>query len=279
MAALLAFAVDHHYIEVNPAHVRLALRPDPPRKHVALEPGHLVAVWRLQRKNSGLADVTLLLGLTGLRWGELIALRPCDIVRASGEAPHREGHRGRSRPTRPPDQRRPPNRPAMGSQQETATRPAHRARRRSPGPLLLPRPGPLDLHRPRRVPDRECADAGTTTLRFYAHVTSTEHLRAAMNQYEAPIRQWLDPSGGDSGATSTPKTAPQTKLNRRQRVQYQQLSLRAAWWNRHFASPHPGPTHYEPFAGPQGSRSYSCTFRLTPAYSVRFILGPENRKC
>ena len=30
----------------------------------------------------------------------------------------------------------------------------------------------------------------------------------------------------------------------------------------------PGPTHYEPFASPQCSRSYSCTLRLAPACSA-----------
>jgi integrase len=53
---------------------------------VTLEPADLVALWRLQRKHSGLADVTLLRGLTGLRWGELIALRPGDIVNTAHTA-------------------------------------------------------------------------------------------------------------------------------------------------------------------------------------------------
>jgi hypothetical protein len=40
-----------------------------------------------------------------------------------------------------------------------------------------------------------------------------------MDHYEAPIRQWLDPSGGASGATSSPNTAPDTTLDRRKHVQ------------------------------------------------------------
>ena len=59
LTTLLAFAADHHYLEVNPARVRLALRHDPPQRDVTLEPSDLVAVWRRQRNHSDLADITL----------------------------------------------------------------------------------------------------------------------------------------------------------------------------------------------------------------------------
>ena len=38
-------------------------------------------------------------------------------------------------------------------------------------------------------------------------------------------------------------------------------------WSR-LGDLNPGPTHYEPFAAPLGSRSYSCMLRLTPASSA-----------
>ena len=54
------------------------LRRDPPRRHVTLDPADLLAVWRMQRNHSDLADVTLFLALTDLRWGEAMKAAPDD---------------------------------------------------------------------------------------------------------------------------------------------------------------------------------------------------------
>ncbi len=89
LIALLDFAVDHRWIEANPARIPLALDPDPQRhpRHVTLGPVELLAVWADQRRRSTLADVTLFLGLTGLRWGEFVALRPGDLLTTATGGP------------------------------------------------------------------------------------------------------------------------------------------------------------------------------------------------
>ena len=90
LIALLDFAVEHRLIETNPARIPLTLGHDPHPSRVTLGPAELVAVWVDQRRHSSLADVTLFLGLTGLRWGEFAALRPCDFIqaRAGGSMVH-----------------------------------------------------------------------------------------------------------------------------------------------------------------------------------------------
>jgi hypothetical protein len=45
-----------------------------------------------------------------------------------------------------------------------------------------------------------------TTLRYYGHLTGTEHLRAAMDHYEEPLTAGGQPSGGALGATRTPES-------------------------------------------------------------------------
>jgi hypothetical protein len=44
-----------------------------------------------------------------------------------------------------------------------------------------------------------------TTLRYYGHLTGTEHLRAAMDHYEAPLTAGCQASGGALGATRPSK--------------------------------------------------------------------------
>ena len=245
LAALLAFAVDHyHYLEDNPARVRLALRRDPPRRHVTLEPADLIAVWRRQRNHSRLADVTLFLGLTGLRWGELIALRPCDIVHTVRAGPVltitrsivRAGGEGTplvkaTKANR--DRLVPLSRVALQIADQWADG-THRedllvtGRDGEPlGPSYFRRqvhwtqtvPAGLRIHDLRHSAATNLLKSGadilgvqgilghstsTTTLRFYAHVTGAEHLRTAMDHYEVPLAASLDPSGGASGATWPP---------------------------------------------------------------------------
>lgn len=87
LIALMEFALDHHYIEINPARIRLNLQRDARPLYVTLDPGELMAVWALQRRNSPYADVTLFLALTGLRWAEFTALRPRDIVTTAAGGP------------------------------------------------------------------------------------------------------------------------------------------------------------------------------------------------
>ena len=47
-----------------------------------------------------------------------------------------------------------------------------------------------------------------TTLRYYGHLTGTEHLRAAMDHYEAPLTPGGQASGGALGATTPQKATP-----------------------------------------------------------------------
>lgn len=61
LIALLDFAVDHRWIETNPARTQLTLGHDPhghPR-HPILDPAELLAVWADQSRFSPWADVTL----------------------------------------------------------------------------------------------------------------------------------------------------------------------------------------------------------------------------
>ena len=248
LTALLAFALDHHYLEANPARVRLALRHDPPQRHVTLEPADLVAVWRRQRNHCDLADVTLFLGVTGLRWGELIALRPCDIIHTTSCGPMlsitrsivRAGGEGTplvkaTKTNR--DRLVPLASVALQIADQWADgkdRDALLVTGRDGGPL-----GPSyfrsQVHWTHTVPTgfrihdlrhsaatnllKNGADilgiqgilghsTPATTLRFYAHVTGAEHLRTAMNHYEDPLAAGLHPSGGASGATWPPAETP-----------------------------------------------------------------------
>jgi integrase len=47
-----------------------------------------------------------------------------------------------------------------------------------------------------------------TTLRYYGHLTGTEHLRAAMDHYEEPLTAGGQASGGAVGATTPPESTP-----------------------------------------------------------------------
>ena len=89
LIALLDFAVEQRWIEANPARIKLAMGHDPHGHppHVTLKPAELLAVWADQRRLSPIADVTLFLGLTGLRWGEFVALRPRDLITTAGGGP------------------------------------------------------------------------------------------------------------------------------------------------------------------------------------------------
>ncbi|MDO8308969.1 MAG: tyrosine-type recombinase/integrase [Actinomycetota bacterium] len=247
LAALLAFAVDHHYLEVNPARVQLALRRGPPRRHVTLAPADLIAVWRRQRNHSRLADVTLFLGLTGLRWGELIALRPCDIVQAVRAGPVltitrsivRAGGEGTPlvKATKANcDRLVPLSRVALqiADQWADGTDREDLLVTGSDGGPLKPSyfrgqvhwtqtvPAGLRIQDMRHSAATNLLQSGadilgvqgilghstrTTTLRFYGHVTGAEHLRAAMDHYEEPLAAGLHPSGGASGATWPPGEA------------------------------------------------------------------------
>jgi integrase len=250
LIALLDFAVQHRLIEADPARIPLTRGHRPHPSHVTLDPTELVAVWADQRRLSPLADVTLFLGLTGLRWGEFVALRPSDrittttggpmvhvqrsIVRARGEgAPM-------IKPTKTGTDRLVPlTDRADAMAQAWADGKARDA-------LLVPGPdgGPLrpstfrrQVHWTDTVPAgfrihdlrHSCATnlltngadilgvqgilghtSPDTTLRYYGHLTGTEHLRAAMDHYEESLRPIGGPaSGGDSGATNTPKSAPE----------------------------------------------------------------------
>lgn len=120
LIALMEFALDHHYIEINPARIRLNLHRDAHPHYVTLDPGELMAAWALQRKDSRHADMALFLALTGLHWADFTALRPLDIVTAphGDQGPHLAQHRARPRRRPTPrnvhqDRRRPHCPPAQ----------------------------------------------------------------------------------------------------------------------------------------------------------------------
>jgi integrase len=310
LIALLDFAVDHRWIETNPARIPLPLGHDPQGHppHPILDPAELLAVWAVQRRFSPLADVTVFLGLTGLRWGEFVALRAGDLLttatggpmvhvarsivraRGEGEATVKSTKSGANRLV-----------PLAHFAADVAQAWANGKGRQA---LLVPGPDgrPLRPSRFRRqvhwtdtVPARfrihdlrhSCATnllangadilgvqgilghaSPDTTLRYYGHLTGTEHLRAAMNHYEAPLEAGGQLSGGALGATWPPVDTLAMLAGTGNAKQYQRFSRGAASGNRRCAPPHPGPTHYEPFAVPLGPRPYSCMLRLTPTYSA-----------
>ena len=250
LIALLDFAVEHRLIEANPARIPLTLGQRPHPSHVTLDPKELVAVWADQRLHSPFADVTLFLGTTGLRWGEFAALRPCDLITTTAGGPMVHVGRSviRARGEGPPtikstktgtDRLVPLTDRADALAWAWADGKARDA-------LLVPGPdgGPLrpstfrrQVHWTDTVPAgfrihdlrHSCATnlltngadilgvqgilghaSPDTTLRYYSHLTGTEHLRAAMDHYEASLRPTGGrPSGGDSGASSTPKSTPE----------------------------------------------------------------------
>ena len=52
LIALLEFAIDHRYVEANPARIHLNLVRDPRPHHVTLEPAELIRVWAKQANHS-----------------------------------------------------------------------------------------------------------------------------------------------------------------------------------------------------------------------------------
>jgi integrase len=247
LIALMEFALDHHYIETNPARIRLNLQRDTRPQYVTLDPRELMAVWALQRKDSRYADVTLFLALTGLRWAEFTALRPCDIVTAAG-GPMAHICRSivRARGEGPPivtstktgaNRMVPLPRLAAGIADNWARGKDHRA-------LLVPGPdgGPLrgstfrrQVHWDQttasgfRIHDlrHTCATnllkngadilgvqgilghaSAATTLRYYGHITGNEHLRTAMDHYEAPLAQWDLPEDNDENTAPSGSRVP-----------------------------------------------------------------------
>jgi integrase len=237
LIALMEFALDHHYIETNPARIRLHLQRDARPHYVTLDPSELMAVWALQRKDSPYGDVTLFLALTGLRWAEFTALRPCDIHATADGGPMAHICRSivRARGEGPPlvkstktdaDRMVPLPRLAAGIADHWSRGKDHRA-------LLVPGPdgGPLrgstfrrQVHWDQTTPSgfrihdlrHSCATnllkngadilgvqgilghaSAATTLRYYGHITGNEHLRNAMNHYENPLAQWDLPEQAD----------------------------------------------------------------------------------
>lgn len=248
LIALLDFAVEHHWIETNPARIPLALGHDPHPSHVTLDPAELVAVWADQRRHSPLADVTLFLGLTGLRWGEFVALRSCDLMTTTAGGPMVHVTRSIVRdrgegPANVKSTKTGANRlvPLTNHADAIAQAWANGGDRDE---LLVPGPdgGPLrpttfrrQVHWNQTVPTgfrihdlrHTCATnlltngadilgvqgilghaSPDTTLRYYGHLTGTEHLRAAMDHYEGPLTAGGLPAGGALGASRAPTSTP-----------------------------------------------------------------------
>jgi integrase len=250
LIALLDFAVEYRWIEANPARIKLALGHDP-HGHPPLEtldPAELLAVWAVQRRRSPLADVTLFLGLTGLRWGEFVALRPGDllttaaggpvvhvarsIVRARGEGAKLRSSRRSPGPTASsPSPTSQPTSPDMGEQQGLGRIAGPRTRRQPLAASTFRRqvhwtqtvPAGFRIHDLRHSCATNLLTNGAdilgvqgilghaspdTTLRYYGHLTGTEHLRAAMNHYEEPLTAGGQAHGGALGATRPPESTP-----------------------------------------------------------------------
>jgi integrase len=248
LIALLDFAVDHRWIEANPARIPLTLGHDPHPSHVTLSPAELVAVWADQRRHSPMADVTLFLGLTGLRWGEFAALRPCDLTATAAGGPM--VHVGRSvvrargegspsiKSTKTGADRLVPlthhadaiaQAWADGTARDAllVTGPDGRPLR----PSTFRRqvhwtdivPAGFRIHDLRHTCATNLLKAGAdivgvqgilghaspdTTLRYYGHLTGTEHLRAAMDHYQEPLTAGGQPSGGALGASGAAESPP-----------------------------------------------------------------------
>jgi hypothetical protein len=157
LIALLDFAVNHHQIEANSARLRLTLGHDRHGHplHLVLEPAELLAVWEDQRRRSPLADVTLFLGLTGLRWGEFVALRPGDLLTTTTGGPMVHVARSivRARGEGPPlvtSTKTGSDRMVPRQGQGRTTGP--RSRRQPAAAVDVPPAGSLDPDRPSQVP-------------------------------------------------------------------------------------------------------------------------------
>jgi integrase len=207
LIALLDFAKDLRWIEANPARVPPPLGRDPHGlpPHAILDPAELLAVWAVQRRYSPLADVTLFLGLTGLRWGEFVALRPGDLLTAATGGPIAHVARSivRARGEGPPTVKSTKTGadrlvPLAHLTADIAQTWANGKDLLTNGPDILGVQGILGHASP------------TTTLRYYGHLTGTEHLRAPMDHYEAPLTAGGQAPGGALGATR-PSMTTRTK--------------------------------------------------------------------
>ncbi|MDP1877218.1 MAG: tyrosine-type recombinase/integrase [Actinomycetota bacterium] len=270
LIALLDFAVDRRWIETNPARIPLTLGRDRRghTRHRILEPAELLAVWAVQRRRSPLADVTLFLGLTGLRWGEFVALRPGDLLTTTPGGPMVHVARSIVRA-------RGEGAPTVKSTKSGANRlvPLTHlaadvanswANGKDRDALLVAGPdgGPLrpstfrrQVHWTQTVPAgfrihdlrHSCATnlltngadilgvqgilghaSPDTTLRNYGHLTGTEHLRAAMDHYEQPLAAGGQAPGGALGATWPPVDTLAFLGEIGNPQQYQRISRRAA---------------------------------------------------
>jgi integrase len=250
LIALLDFAVEQRWIEANPARIKLALGHDPHGHppHVTLKPAELLAVWADQRRLSPIADVTLFLGLTGLRWGEFVALRPRDLITTAGGGPMVHVTRSIVRdrgegPSTVKSTKTGADRlvPLTRRAAELADRWAQGKGREAllvsgtDGWPLRPSTFRRQVHWTQTVPAgfrihdlrHTCATnlltsgadilgvqgilghaSPDTTLRYYGHLTGTEHLRAAMDHYEEPLAAGGQTPGGALGATRLPKSTP-----------------------------------------------------------------------
>ena len=251
LISLLDFAVEHRWIEANPARIPLTLGHDPHPSHVTLDPAELVAVRAEQSRLSPLADVTLFLGLTGLRWGEFVALRPCDLIttRAGGPMVHVGRSiiraRGEGAPTVKCTKAGTDRLVPLTPRAEAIVRAWADGKGRDD--LLVPGPdgGPLrpstfrrQVHWAQTVPvgfrihdlRHSCAtnllEAGAdilgvqgilghaspdTTLRYYGHLTGTEQLRAAMDHYEESLMAEVRCPGAPWGRVTPRNHCPPTE--------------------------------------------------------------------
>ena len=259
-------------------------------RHVVLEPPELLAVWADQRQFSPLADVTLFLGLTGLRWGEFVALRPCDLLTTATGGPMiqitrsivRDLGEGRAtvKSTKTGTERLVP---VTQLAAELAARWAQGKDREAllaPGPDGPPvRRAPLVRHEPahpRRGHPRRSGHSRPRKPRDHTALLRAPHRHRAPPRGHGPLRGAPaargQVPGGASGATQPPSRTPRAQRKTEIPSNSNEFGFGPPRGTVAIAPPHPGPTHYEPFGIPQSSRSYSCILLLTQACPA--IHGP-----
>jgi integrase len=147
--------------------------------------------------------VTLFLGLTGLRWGEFVALRPGDLLTTATGGPMVHVARSivRARGEGPPTVKS--TKTGADRLVPLAHLTADIAQTWANGKDLLT--NGADILDVQGILGHTSPE---TTLRYYGHLTGTEHLRAAMDHYEAPLTPGGQASGGVLGAATPQKATP-----------------------------------------------------------------------
>jgi integrase len=243
LAALLEFGQSCGYLNTNVAS-DMTIASGTAFAVSAFSNSELADTHARQRLISPLADVTLFLGLTGLRWGECIALRPCDVIQTPNagwmlsiqRSVVRRGGGGKPFVKSPKS--------GVGRLVPLSSQALAIAREWSTGKglseLIFPGrhgsyldpksfraqvawattvPAGFRIHDLRHTCATNMIRAGAdvlsvqgtlghsssaTTLKFYAHVMGADHLRAGMNRLEQAYEEAVRQGTGDEMGTSEP---------------------------------------------------------------------------